>query len=88
MGPGQAPFRHYNDVPHFDREGHFRTHENIQSNSDKRRRKRPGHFIPDTPPTSMLANFLFVGAIVSLGVFLPSYAFERMRGKGSGEKNR
>jgi curved DNA-binding protein CbpA len=85
MGPGYTAWADMNNAPHFDREGHFRTHENIRSNNE-RRRQRPEHLIPDTPPSSMLANFLFVSAILSLGLFIPSYIFERMTRKGSPEK--
>jgi len=78
MGPGQQPYGRMNDVPHFDREAHYRT----QENHDKRRKKRISeHDIPVGPNRGMLANFLFVSGIVSFGVFVPSYLFEKMTRK-------
>lgn len=37
-------------------------------------------------PRSMLANFLFVGGIISLGVLVPSLVFEKMTRRGKNEK--
>ena len=75
MGPGQRPFGHGNDVPHFDRDGHFRTH----SNQEKRRQSRLSRgFVPTGAGSSTVADFFFVGGIISLGVLLPSWLFERM----------
>lgn len=87
MGPGQTPFGQgqMNNVPHFDREGHFRTHEN-QDRRRQRRRGRGGDYVPSEAPRGMLANFLFVGGIISLGVFIPSYLFEKMARKNRNEK--
>ena len=74
MGPGQQPFGHWdNDVPHFNRERHFRT----QESQEKRRRRRINEeYVPEGATTGYLANFLFVGGIISLGVFVPSFLFE------------
>ena len=86
MGPGQQPWGHdrMNDVPHFDREGHFRTHEN----QDKRRqRRRKDDYVPVVETRGTLANFLFVGSIISLGVFVPSLIFERLTKKPKVEKS-
>jgi hypothetical protein len=83
MGPGQRPFGHGNDVPHFDRDGHFRTH----SNQEKRRQSRLSKgFIPTGAGSSTLADFFFVGGIISLGVLLPSWLFERMTRKNNVER--
>ncbi|KAG0652420.1 hypothetical protein D0Z07_0991 [Hyphodiscus hymeniophilus] len=84
MGPGQQPWGHErNDVPHFDRDGHFRTHENY----DQRRRQRINHdSVPRGETRGMFANFLFVGGIISLGVFIPSLIFERLTKKAKVEK--
>lgn len=82
MGPGQRPFGHENDVPHFDRERHFRTHENQQNRWQQRKRDSGWGEIPTGhEPRSTLANFLFVSAIIGLGVFIPGLIFERFASK-------
>lgn len=75
MGTGQAPFGHVRDVPHFDREGHTRTHEVY----DRRRQARESgdndrNPMPDAG--GMMANFLMISAVISIGVVLPSLLFE------------
>ncbi|KAH7356673.1 DnaJ domain-containing protein [Rhexocercosporidium sp. MPI-PUGE-AT-0058] len=88
MGPGQKPWGHdeVNDVPHFDREGHYRTQENHSRRWQRRRVMEDRHVPAGEVPRSMLANFLFVGGILSLGVFVPSLLFEKMTRRGKGEK--
>jgi hypothetical protein len=83
MGPGQRPFGHENDVPHFDREGHFRTHTNQEH---RRQRRMSGIHIPTEPERSTLANFIFVGSIISLGVFIPTFLYEKMTRNRRDEK--
>ncbi|CZT08695.1 hypothetical protein WAI453_006157 [Rhynchosporium graminicola] len=79
MGAGQKPWGHdeVNDVPHFDREGHYRTQEN-HSRRWQRRKGMEGRQI-DTGdlPRSMLANFFFVGGILSIGIMVPTLLFEK-----------
>jgi fucose permease len=79
MGPGQRAWGHgSNDVPHFDRDQHFRTQENQQ----KRRSKKVNEdFLSRGDTRSALANFIFVGSIISIGLFVPSYLFEKF-GRG------
>jgi len=77
MGHGQNPFGHTTEVPHFDREGHFRTHTNHERR--QRQRRMSESFIPLEPGPSTLSNFLFVTGIVSLGILIPSFIFERLR---------
>ena len=84
MGPGQNPFGNLNDVKHWDRDGHFRTHSRTENR--KQRRTRDGDIIPDTLPPSMLAQFFFIGSIISLGIFVPSYIFERLTRKRNKDK--
>ncbi|KAE9377731.1 DnaJ-domain-containing protein [Stipitochalara longipes BDJ] len=83
MGPGQTPFGQgeENDVPHFDREGHLNTQ---RRHSERWRRRKEGEWVPSgESPRSTLANFFFVGGVISLGIFVPSFVFERMvRRKG------
>jgi hypothetical protein len=83
MGPGQRPFGHDYDVPHFDREGHFRTHTNHER---RRQSKRSEGYVPVGSETSTLSNFIFVGTIVSLGILIPSFLFEKMTRKNRHEK--
>lgn len=75
MGTGQAPFGQAPDVPHFDREQHFRVHENYGKWRQGRMPK--GDEMPTVSGGGMLTRFLFISGIISLGVFLPSYIFER-----------
>jgi hypothetical protein len=87
MGPGQTPFGQgeENDVPHFDRVGHL----NTQQRHSERWRKRKGmEYVPSgESPRSTLANFLFVGGIISLGIFVPSFVFEKLvKKKGKEER--
>jgi hypothetical protein len=85
MGPGQQPWGHdrTNDVPHFDREGHFRTHEKYDQ---RRQRRMKDHFVPIEESRGTFAQFVFVGSIISLGVFVPSFLFERLVRKPTVEK--
>ena len=86
MGPGQQPWGHdsVDDVPHFDREGHFRTHENY----DKRRRQRTKEgYVPIVETQGTFANFVFVGSIISLGIIIPSLIFERLTKKPNAKRS-
>ncbi|KAK0107116.1 hypothetical protein ONS95_003823 [Cadophora gregata] len=83
MGHGQKPWGHdeTHDVPHFDRDGHYRTQENHSRRWQRRRGMEDGQVPAGEMPRSMLANFFFVGGIISLGVLVPSLLFENMRKK-------
>ncbi|KAI1495121.1 hypothetical protein F5X96DRAFT_613495, partial [Biscogniauxia mediterranea] len=58
MGPGQDPFGHRDDVPHFDREAHERTGQNVDRRRAERQREREEAAAanpargPDGDPTS------------------------------------
>lgn len=80
MGPGQQPWGHdrMDDVPHFDREAHFRTHENYDKRRQRRMRK---DFIPAEEARGTFAMFVFVGSIIALGVSVPSLLFEKFTRK-------
>jgi hypothetical protein len=69
MGYGQRPHGRANDVPHFDREGHFRTHTNHER---RQQRRRPDSGMPSEPSSSMFTNFMLVSGILSVGLFVPS----------------
>ena len=77
---GKHPVWQDNDVPHFDRDGHFRTHTNHEQ---RRQSKRPQNDAPAGPESSTLANFLFVGSIISMGIFIPSLVLEKMNRKNN-----
>ncbi|KAL2073160.1 hypothetical protein VTL71DRAFT_10484 [Oculimacula yallundae] len=89
MGHGQKPWGHdeVNDVPHFDREGHYRTQEN-QSRRWQRRKGMEDRQVSaeDIPRGGMLANFFFVGGILSLGILVPTLLFEKFSQSGKREK--
>lgn len=76
MGYGQQPFGPSTDVPHFDREGHFRTHSNHEQ---RRRTRRMQKEVPvvDTG-RGMFGNFIFISSILTLGIALPSMIADRM----------
>lgn len=89
MGPGQSPFGQgeENDVPHFDREGHLNTQRRQNERWRKRQRIEDGHVPAGEVPRGTLANFLFVGGIISFGIFVPSFLFDTVvRRKGKKEK--
>lgn len=65
-----------NDVPHFDRDGHFRT----QEQQELRRRRRMAaaeDAMSIGGGKSLLLNFVFVGGIISLAIAVPTF-FGRM----------
>ena len=67
-----------NDVPHFDRQGHFRTQE--QQDLRRQRRMEEQTAYDYTGSGSMLINFILVGTVVSLACFIPTL-FERSERK-------
>lgn len=80
MGPGQKSWRHDElyDVPHWDRDGHFRTQERHSRRWQRRKGMEDRQVGDGDVPRSMLANFFFVGGIISLGIFVPSFLFEKL----------
>ncbi|KAL3424449.1 Chaperone protein DnaJ [Phlyctema vagabunda] len=78
MGPGQSPWRGENDVPHFDREGHFRTQDNIYSQQRRRRQSRMEQYDPIVPDRGTLGKFLLLTSIVFFAVFVPGFVFDRV----------
>lgn len=72
MGPGDSPYGHSEDVPHFDKEGHTRTHKR----QDQRRWQRAQRAMGDDnvefePQMSISAHFLVVSAILAVTVVTP-----------------
>jgi curved DNA-binding protein CbpA len=83
MGYGQQPYGPANDVPHFDRDGHFRTH----SNHEKRRMSRHvQEEIPSEPSTGIVGNFFLISGILTFGILLPGFVFERLTRKSDRER--
>jgi hypothetical protein len=61
----QAGFN--NDIPHWDREGHFRTHDNVMKNRHKARRRSAGVSTDDIlGTTSMLFNFVLLSGVLTV----------------------
>ncbi|KAI4732355.1 DnaJ-domain-containing protein [Aureobasidium sp. EXF-12298] len=61
----QAGFN--NDVPHWDREGHFRTHDNVMKNRHKARRRSACVSTDDIlGTTSMLFNFVLLSGVLTV----------------------
>ncbi|KAG9242586.1 hypothetical protein BJ878DRAFT_514716 [Calycina marina] len=75
MGTGQQPWGHGNDVPHFDKRGHFKTQEGVLG-----RRKMRGVLGDEDAGVSEeggggqgpMGLFLWIGALVGLSVLVPS----------------
>ncbi|KAL9596430.1 MAG: hypothetical protein Q9219_005814 [cf. Caloplaca sp. 3 TL-2023] len=75
LGPAGAAGGLDNDVPHFDRRGHFRT----QEQQDQRRARRINEdFIHDSNSSSLLLNFFLVSGILAVTVIIPT-VFARRR---------
>ncbi|KAH6840721.1 hypothetical protein B0I37DRAFT_448916 [Chaetomium sp. MPI-CAGE-AT-0009] len=99
MGPGQDPFGHRGDVPHFDHEAHERTQRRGDERRAHRRAREKGVNI-DQPETSTTVSFLgavAILAIVVMGPFLitgmsggnsSSRVGEREKAKGNNNKDK
>lgn len=79
MGPGQQPWGHGNDVPHFDKQGHFRTHEGIQAERRRQRGKMSGEgrAQSDERQLGLMGQFLLISSLIGLTMWLPGLLFER-----------
>lgn len=85
MGYGQHPFGPSTDVPHFDREGHFRTH----SNHERRRRRRNAEDeIPADIGMGMFASFIFISSILAFGLVVPGLIMDRLSRQDDKEKGK
>ncbi|KAF7535262.1 hypothetical protein G7Z17_g13233 [Cylindrodendrum hubeiense] len=88
MGPGGDPFGHQEEVPHFDKQGHTRTHQR----QDRRRWQRDRRALGDDdiefePQTSMAGHFFIVSGILVATILAPLVYIQVMR-LGSGSKER
>ncbi|KEY73718.1 hypothetical protein S7711_06294 [Stachybotrys chartarum IBT 7711] len=72
MGPGDDPFGHRDDVPHFDKASHMRTH---QRQDERRWRRQKRAFGDDDiefePQMSLAVHFLIVAGILGATFLLP-----------------
>jgi curved DNA-binding protein CbpA len=65
MGPGQDPFGHRDEVPHFDQEGHTKTHRR----EDQRRAWRARGLRPTVKPEpGLFSGFWIVTGVLGVGV--------------------
>jgi hypothetical protein len=74
MGPGQDPFGHHNDVPHFDRAAH----ERAQRRGDERRaqkiaKERGVNLDPESGSTMSFMGVAMILAAVVSGPFVISW---------------
>jgi hypothetical protein len=79
MGPGQDPYGHRDDVPHFDRGAHRRTHEHTTERRAAAPRQGP-RLEPESDPVS---GFLVIAAILALSILSPVVLLRSWRGSGA-----
>lgn len=80
MGPGQKPWGHGNDVPHFDKEGHFGTQEYIDARRRQRRRMTEDGKAKEEYQSGrgmgLLGQFVVIGGIVVVAVYGPGLVIQ------------
>lgn len=89
MGPGDDPFGHQEEVPHFDKAGHTRTHRR----EDQRRKERQRRAVGDDdiefePQASITGHFFIISGILAATVLAPLIYIQLMsvgRRKKNGE---
>lgn len=75
MGPGQDPYGHKEDVPHFDRESHERTQRRADERRARRRRAGPGEREPFSDTERGVAEgFFVISGVLVAAVLLPYIA--------------
>ena len=68
MGPGQDPFGHRDDVPHFDKQSHEKTGQRI----DQRRAQRmAGQGVEIGPEPTMAGSFFVIIGVLGLAIGFP-----------------
>ncbi|KAK3307955.1 uncharacterized protein B0T15DRAFT_523112 [Chaetomium strumarium] len=70
MGPGQNPFGHRDDVPHFDRDAHERAQRRGEELRARRAARRAG-LNPDEPDSPTNMSFFAAAAILAVVVMAP-----------------
>ncbi|KAF5026194.1 hypothetical protein F66182_1758 [Fusarium sp. NRRL 66182] len=81
MGPGDDPFGHQNDVPHFDRAGHTRTHRREDQRRKDRRYKRAvgDDDIEFEAQTTITGHFFIISGILIATIMAPLVYIQLMR---------
>ncbi|CAJ2502232.1 Uu.00g096260.m01.CDS01 [Anthostomella pinea] len=87
MGPGQDPFGHQGDVPHFDREGHERTGRRHERRREARRSQVDGQEISFEPERGVAGMFFMIGGVIMVS-FLGPFAISRLWGGGGSRKEK
>lgn len=80
MGPGSDPFGHADEVPHFDKTGHTKTHRR----QDERRWQRAKRAVGDDdiefePQMSLTGHFFVVAGILGVTFLAPLIYLQFMR---------
>jgi hypothetical protein len=86
MGPGQDPYGHQDDVPHFDRAAHERAQRRVDDRRAHRLARERGVNI-DQPESATSMSFFGVAAILAVvvaGPFLLSAAVRNMASGNGG----
>lgn len=74
MGPGDDPFGHHEEVPHFDKAGHTRTHRREDQRRRERQRQRRAVGDDDIefePQTSIAGHFFIISGILAATILAP-----------------
>jgi curved DNA-binding protein CbpA len=87
MGPGQDPYGHQDDVPHFDKESHEKTGRTVDARRAKRAKMMDEREISFEGERGMGAMFLIISGIVALGVSIPLMFAQLYNANGRGKKD-
>lgn len=85
MGPGDDPFHHGADVPHFDQRSHSRTHaredqrRSTRARDRARRRAVGDDDVEFEPQASLAAHFLVISGILMVSILAPLVYLQMMR---------
>ncbi|KAH7149547.1 hypothetical protein B0J13DRAFT_308531 [Dactylonectria estremocensis] len=78
MGHGDDPFGHQEEVPHFDKKGHTRTHQQ-QDRRRWQRRAMGDDDIEFEPQTSTAGHFFIISGILAATILAPLVYIQMMR---------
>ncbi|KAI0971607.1 hypothetical protein F4678DRAFT_472559 [Xylaria arbuscula] len=75
MGPGQDPFGHRDEVPHFDKEGHQRTGRHSDKRREARRASvdRSQHGVTIEPERGVAGMFFVIGSVLLISFLGPLF---------------
>ncbi|KAF4977857.1 hypothetical protein FZEAL_5701 [Fusarium zealandicum] len=81
MGPGDDPYGHQDEVPHFNKAGHTRTHRREdQRRKDRYQRRAVGDDdIEFEPQTSIMGHFFIISGILVATILAPLVYIQFMR---------